>query len=73
MGYEKDKRGWVTFNNGRDKKKLRKYVSDLATKINSLNKDGYNVNRKHLIHGYNDNGMKGLNKAAEILIRTATA
>lgn len=64
--YAIDKRGWVTYKNGRKKKKLRAYVADLAKMLSGLNKNPYSENRNLLIKYYNKDGVKGINRAAKI-------
>lgn len=66
FNYRKDKRGWVTYKNGKRKKKLRNYVADLALMLGRLNKKLYSENRSLLIEYYNKDGIQGINRAAKV-------
>lgn len=68
--YAIDKKGWVTYKTGK-KKKLRLYVADLARMLGRLNKKSFYINRKLLIQYYNKDGVKGINRAAQIVIKEA--
>lgn len=64
--YNIDRRGWVTYKNGKRKKKLRNYVADLALILGRLNKKPYSENRSLLIEYYNKDGIQGINRAAKV-------
>jgi len=66
--YAKNKQGWVTFKDGKPKMKLRKYISDLAVRLNTMNKKGFSYNRDKLIECYNIDGLRGISAAAIVLM-----
>ncbi len=59
--YEKTKNAWVTFPSKRKKIKLRKYVSDIAVRMQDFGCPNYAENRDSLIVAFNENNLKGLN------------
>jgi hypothetical protein len=66
--YSKDKKGWVTFNNGQPKQKLRFYIANLSKELNKVNKKPIKYNREKLIECYNLDGLKGIKAASMVLI-----
>jgi len=71
--YSRDKRGWVTFTNGKKKMKLRAYVLMLAERLTHWNDDRLNTNRDLLIKYYNKDGLAGVKRTYEIMLGEAVA
>lgn len=69
LQYNIDRKGWVTYKNGKRKKKLRAYVADLALMLGRLNKKPYSENRSLLIEYYNKDGIQGINRAAKVAVQ----
>ena len=69
LQYNIDRKGWVTYKNGKRKKKLRTYVSDLASMLSGLNNKHYSENRNLLIEYYNKDGIQGINRAAKVAVQ----
>ncbi len=61
FGYEKAKNSWVTFPNKRKKIKLRKYISDIAVRMQDFGCPNYTENRNVLIDAFNEGNLKGIN------------
>jgi len=59
--YEKTKNAWVTFNSKTKKVKLRKYVSDIAVRMQDFGCPNYTENRNVLIDAFNESNLKGIN------------
>jgi len=58
--YDKDKRGWVVFTNGKKKIKLRQHVENLANGLTRMNGNTFIENRLTLIKIYEAYGLKSL-------------
>ena len=67
--YLKDKKGWVTFKNKKQKKvKLRTHISLLAQDLASINNKSYDFNRDLLIENYNKDGLKGVSNCYRAIL-----
>lgn len=66
--YQNNKRGWVTFKGGKKKVKLRKYLETLVTDIVKVCDEPRTEIRELLIKYYNKDGVKGMHRAAQILL-----
>ena len=58
--YLKDKNGWVTSYNGKQKIKLRKHIKNYVDEIKKFSDKKRTVILEELIFSYNQNGLKGL-------------
>ncbi len=59
--YDSTKNAWVTFNSKTKKIKLRKYISDIAVRMQEFGCPNYTENRNVLIDAFNDGNLKGIN------------
>lgn len=66
FNYNDQKKGWVTFKEGRRKVKLRAYIKGLAEKLTAFNEANYKTNRQLLIDCYNKDGVKGIHFAVKV-------
>lgn len=71
--YSRDKRGWVTFPNGRKRMKLRAYVLMLAEKLTHYGESRLMDNRELLIKFYNKDGLDGVRRTFKIKLNEAVA
>ena len=60
--YSLDKENWVTFNNGKEKMKLRKYIDKKAEIIGSVSLANKLTIRTIYIEAYNLEGLSGLER-----------
>ena len=68
FNYRRDKSGWVTFLNGKKKKKLRTHITFLAQLLTKNGKVTVRENRELLIEYYNKDGMKGISRVFKVKI-----
>jgi len=59
--YDRAKNAWVTFNSKTKKIKLRKYVSEIAVRMQEFGCPNYTENRNVLIDAFNESNLKGIN------------
>jgi hypothetical protein len=71
FNYSKDKKGWVKYKVKKPKEKLRTYIKNLATHLDSINHKGFSYNRNKLIEMYNTDGIPGVHRTAKILVEDA--
>ena len=60
--YTKYKNATLTLQRSKKKVKLRKYISELAYKLNEFNEIGYKENRDWLILAFNKGNLEGVGK-----------
>lgn len=68
FNYRKDKSGWVTFLNGKKKKKLRTHITFLAQLLAKHGKGKFKDNKELLIEYYNKDGIKGISRTFNVKI-----
>ena len=68
FSYNKDKAGWVKFNNGKKKEKLRSWVAKKAKWLTKYNNYTFLNNKEFLINYYNKDGLTGVQDIFKIQV-----